>query len=531
MRIKNIRLKNFKRFSDLTIENVPETAKLVVVVGPNGCGKSSLFDAMITWHHTVARMGQHADEAYYRKSKDEEFRLPKTVEIDLHNDETAAKGCLYVRTAYRNDPDFTVSGVDRPSNPAEGIRIARSIDNDQAVSENYRRLVYETTAAVYDESNDSKTVKSLREELIGSVRDSMRRVFGDLTLNNISDPLSSGSFTFDKGLSKSYHYKNLSGGEKAAFDIILDLHVKKRFFGDAIYCVDELEAHLHTRVQGALLREMVRILPARAQLWVTTHSLGVLRQAQEMIAADPKSVAVIDFDGVDPDISSQLMPSNVGRVTWEKMLSIALDDLSSQLAPEKIVVCEGSSVGGRRRDFDAEIYDRILGVHYHGILFVSGGSANQIKATGASVQEMLKGIVPSTSIYTLRDRDDLSDQEVAELQADGMIVLGRRNLESYLFADDVIAALVEKQNQQASFEEAKKIKLDAIAASVGRGNPEDDLKSASGEIYVGLKRLLGLSRGGNSTESFMRDTLAPLIVPKMQTYKDLKAAIIDMIQE
>ena len=45
MKIKKIHLKNFKRFTDLTIDEIPETAKLVVLIGANGCGKSSLFDA------------------------------------------------------------------------------------------------------------------------------------------------------------------------------------------------------------------------------------------------------------------------------------------------------------------------------------------------------------------------------------------------------------------------------------------------------------------------------------------------------
>ncbi len=50
MRVKRIHLENFKRFTDLTIEGIPETAKLVVLIGPNGCGKSSLFDSFKTWH-------------------------------------------------------------------------------------------------------------------------------------------------------------------------------------------------------------------------------------------------------------------------------------------------------------------------------------------------------------------------------------------------------------------------------------------------------------------------------------------------
>ena len=46
MKIRNIRLQNFKKFSNLTIDNLPNTVKLVVLLGPNGCGKSSLIESM-----------------------------------------------------------------------------------------------------------------------------------------------------------------------------------------------------------------------------------------------------------------------------------------------------------------------------------------------------------------------------------------------------------------------------------------------------------------------------------------------------
>ena len=188
----------------------------------------------------------------------------------------------------------------------------------------------------------------------------MTHVFGDLTLRSIQDPLGAGAFYFGKGDAASYHYKNLSGGEKAAFDLLLDLHVKKKYFPDAVYCIDEIDAHLHTRVQGALVRELTAVLPEESQLWVTTHSLGVLRAAQEMEVASPGSVCILDFEGFDPDAPTELRPVTLGRVAWEKLLSIALDDLSERIAPTCIVVCEGSSIGNRRRDFDAEIYNRIL---------------------------------------------------------------------------------------------------------------------------------------------------------------------------
>ncbi len=40
MRIKNVILDDYKRFNHLEISDIPETARLVVLIGPNGCGKS-----------------------------------------------------------------------------------------------------------------------------------------------------------------------------------------------------------------------------------------------------------------------------------------------------------------------------------------------------------------------------------------------------------------------------------------------------------------------------------------------------------
>ncbi|MGA2418380.1 MAG: AAA family ATPase, partial [Candidatus Staskawiczbacteria bacterium] len=45
MKISSVRLRNFKRFDDLTINLGSSPRKIIALVGPNGCGKSSVFDA------------------------------------------------------------------------------------------------------------------------------------------------------------------------------------------------------------------------------------------------------------------------------------------------------------------------------------------------------------------------------------------------------------------------------------------------------------------------------------------------------
>ena len=532
MRIKSIHIENFKRFTDLYIEGIPSTAKLVVVVGPNGCGKSSLFDAFLDWHGRFAGWGYSGDEPYYRKDAQKSFGWGSNVTLHLYDNPTLGRNSLYVRTAYRNEPDFSVHEITNPAEPATLFQGRRLIDLDMTVSDNYRRVVYETTAGVYDEENDEKKVKVLREELIGQIRESMHSVFEGLVLNNIRNPLdtegSYGSFSFAKGSSKSYHYKNLSGGEKAAFDLLLDIHLKRRYFTDAIYCIDEIETHLHTGIQGRVLLELAKVLPDNSQLWVTTHSLGVLRAAQQMEIGRPGSVSIIDFEGVDLDVPSVIRPTTLNRVSWEKMLSITLDDLSARIAPEFIVVCEGSSIGNRRKNFDATVYEQVLGTQEPGIVFVSGGSSQQVTDTGNSVREILERILPQTTIVPLSDRDDKTPQEIADFEG---IVLSERNLESYLLADEVIEALVRQEGKDHLLSDAIKVKTDAIASSVSRGNPADDLKSAAGDIHVGLRRLLELQQAGNDKEAFMRYTMAPLIVPGTRTYQKLKADIVDNVKK
>ena len=51
--------------------------------------------------------------------------------------------------------------------------------------------------------------------------------------------MQNGTFLFSKGATKTYAYKNLSGGEKAAFDLILDFTLKREVFNDTVFAVDE----------------------------------------------------------------------------------------------------------------------------------------------------------------------------------------------------------------------------------------------------------------------------------------------------
>jgi len=99
-----------------------------------------------------------------------------------------------------------------------------------------------------------------------------------------------------------------------------------------------------------------------------------------------------------------------------------------------------------------------------------------------------------------------------------------------LLADDVIEALLQRAGKIELRDQALQIKEDALQASTQRGNRTDDLKSAAGEIYNGLKNLLDLQRPGGDKDAFMKDTLSRLVEPGMETYQALKSDIVDKIR-
>ena len=123
--------------------------------------------------------------------------------------------------------------------------------------------------------------------------------------------------------------------------------------------------------------------------------------------------------------------------------------------------------------------------------FVPGGNASEVTDDKRGIAYALGVLIHGTKVLKLIDRDARSVGEVADLQKRGVRVLSRRNLESYLFDDEVLRVLALSVGREEDAETLLARKNDISGARTN--DAPDDLKPASGEIYVACTKVLGLA--------------------------------------
>ena len=532
MRLESAQITNFKRFVDLTIRNLPPDAKLIVLLGPNGCGKSSLFDAFQRSLKVEQVFGMSEEwQRYYRRATADAVTNSDAVQLNFHGRNPTSqrnlKKSLYIRSAYRHDPSFRDTTIQQQKDVLDRHAVRRLIDTDQTVRNNYQRIIWRLLSKV---TTPGLTTDDIMKDTIGDLQQSMELVFGDIQVDALVAAQDTGTFTFTKGTSRNFLYQNLSAGEKAAFDLLLDLVVNRAAFDDSLYCVDEPEAHVSTRLQGKLLNELYRLVPGDSQLWLATHSIGMVRAAQAIRAEHTKEVAFLDM-GFDPDGELRdfdqpqtIEPSDPDHRFWKRHYAVALDDIAELLAPDRIVLCEGSTEDDNP-PLDESCYNTIFGREFPRTRFVSVGSATKVEKRMGDLLPLLDQIVGGASIVRFRDRDGMTPAEVKEKAAEGVRVMSAyRNIESMLLSDSVLSKLCDSLGKSDRFDAIRKARDAALACDGGR-HASDDLKPAAQAVHQAARTQLRLSRAGESKHAFMRDVLAPLVTADTPEYESLKRDI------
>lgn len=539
MKIKKIKMEGFRRFKNLTIKGLPETARLIVMVGPNGSGKSSVFDALLRFRYQSGGILNVIPDSYFIKFdlpeklllegdlpeeilSEEVYREP---EVEFHTEPPTNandwRRSVHVRSAYRNDILNKSSRFLQKVAPLiEVIRFNRLAENDQAVASNYDRILGPWVERVSARVQNRETVDDIEDDLYGELQDAIQDLFRDpqLTLIGMGNPKDGKIFEFNKGTSHGFSYENLSSGEKAALDLILDIIVAKTEFNDTVFCIDEPESHVHTKLQGPLLGHLYKLIPENSQLWIATHSIGMVRKAQDLWREDPNSVVFLDFgkdhSGQDLDFDKPviLTPAEPNPDLWERTYNIALGDIVELLiTSEQFIFCEGDG-------FDETCYQAIFTNCYPETRFFSVGG----KGSVFKVVEALKGkIAKGVKIMGVVDRDRSTDGDIKRNRKKGIRTLTWKRIEDYLLHDDVLTQLCvdqEKPDKVYEFLQAKNEKIEEVMKD---GSITDKRRPIVQRIQEQAEVILGLVHSGDTVESFMTDILALLIKPGMAVSEQL----------
>ncbi|WP_288532711.1 AAA family ATPase [uncultured Haemophilus sp.] len=539
MKISKVKIKDFKRFKDLTLDLGNTPAKIIALVGTNGCGKSSVLDAFIACGKNYG--GRIRDfntpEIFYRTDNKNAYQLISIEYIDNNGNIFDNNGLYANHNFYKNNKEVVFSfrspyryntelniTVTKATEPIEknSDGASCSLDLDSKIENNYRRLL-----GFYSRVRDKEDIKpsEARSKVLSMLNESIKRCL-DLEINDLgSVEDNNGTLMFKKSDSElCFSFNSLSAGEKEVVDILLDLFLRKEKYKNSIFLLDEPELHINTAVQRKLIIEIDKLIGDGGQIWIATHSIGFLRAFQEELSG---KCQVIHFENNMRFASETitLTPVANNRTTWKSIFGTALDDLTGLIAPNRIIYCEGRDEprqDGSERGLDAQVLNNIFNTEYPDTVFVSSGGNTELDQRSSIALAILGKVFPDMEIWVFKDRDMASGKLVSESDRKEYLnnqdkrfrVMKRWEIENYLFDKEVLRKYC-MENQKA-FDE---IKYDANFTS--KDLIDSDVKSQ----FSLIKSICSIPTHINS-ENF-KINLSKLVTPDMNIYQELESCIFD----
>lgn len=537
MKVSKVTIKDFKRFKDLTLDLGRNPAKIIALVGTNGCGKSSVLDAFIACGKNYG--GRIRDfetpKIFYRTDNRSARQLISIDYLDndcnsINNNDLYFNHELYknnsqvifsFRSPYRYNTQLNITetkATEPIENNSDGAGC--SLNLDSKVENNYRRLL-----GFYNQVMEEEDIKpsEARIKVIGLLNQSIRNCL-DLEIVDLGNvERGNGTLSFKKSDSDiTFSFDSLSAGEKEVVDILLDLFLRREKYENSIFLLDEPELHINTAVQRKLIIEIDKLIGDGGQIWIATHSIGFLRAFQEELSG---KCQVIHFKNNMRFASETitLNPVENNRTTWKSIFGTALDDLTGLIAPNRIIYCEGRDEprrDGSERGLDAQVLNNIFNAEYPDTVFVSSGGNTELDQRSSIALAILGKVFPDMEIWVFKDRDMASGKLVSESdrmeylanQDERFRVMKRWEIENYLFDEEVLreyCVLNEKEFDEAKY---KQNFTDLI---------DSDVKSK----FSLIKSVCSISTSINPDKFKIK--LSELITSDMRVYQELRSCIFD----
>ncbi len=435
MKIKKLELINFKRFTHLVIDGISEKTKLVLLIGANGSGKSSIFDGFDFLNKGIYKniKEPHNANDYYPKNKTQQ----PIVKIELFNniilekegfsilrgDRTIAEnfiGRSSIRIVPRISSNAFVSGIatDRDSPDSYIDHDTRFINDVFAYIQNINSALQEPIFT----GQQADTLK-IFGEFINPLNESLLKIFGGTAQTTIQiiqfkDAISNvpPQLIFKKGDSR-ISYDLLSHGEKQVIILLINFIVRQEYYQNAVLFIDEMDCHLNTALQYNLIQEITeKWIPENTQLWTASHALGFIDYARRSDNAVTIDLNLHDFDDkieLCPTVKDNLDVYNIAAPV-ELLLSLMKEG-------RNVIFCENQN-------------DRFFNLL---------GFSNCIFTGLKDSRSVFLAIKRDNNYHAIRDRDFLSDKDIEKLKKlyPNLHILKYYDFENYLYHPDNLAEI------------------------------------------------------------------------------------------
>lgn len=330
--IKNFRLFNPSEYFIIDGFNVPDGANegsgLNVFVGENGCGKTSLLEALTlpilefkSDSFSLDDMNDPKDKVEIQIFSDKDFSVAGTMpkgNFDAKGFEFKA-GCRsrdtksYLSSLVVTDQLFIKSDPNRPKDNSPDLRLnvnnpfsGKRFNANDVVFLDKNRL-YQTRCGSFNTTRFDRLMEDFSHQYIkntGTIKnlnvsidteakkDKIENKFLELAINKFSEisgiklhlelidnyrPFKNAYFAEEKENNQQIPISNLGSGYEMIFSLIYSFYLAQQSGKQLIVLIDEPELHLHPALQKQFVLFLVEI-SKDAQIFITTHSSLLIKQ-------------------------------------------------------------------------------------------------------------------------------------------------------------------------------------------------------------------------------------------------------------
>lgn len=429
MRIVNFRIENYRNLRLAECTSVPD---FMMVCGGNGCGKSSLLEALMTAKEHAGSYGNFAFDSKAVSANAQTARIQLTVSFTeaerafvkrQHNEECPEKDDIEIeiqkggsaRALKRSAPTRRLLSYYSATKGSPGF-----FDYITAHRQTSKQDLSNWDASFLSDARAKETLagrqnkfQQTKQYLAGLKMGDLQQLQSSLSKGNPKqvDSLAEIRATFDRFFAPlkfvdvfldrspfgfvvstpagDIDIDDLSSGEKEIFNIFVRFHQLNPH--GAVILFDEADAHLHPDLERRYLQELRRIARGN-QVLLTTHS------PEMMIAAGSESLYTINKEPFASGANQLLRVSpdeNLHSVLAELMGSRGLISFN-----QRIVFIEGEYASA-----DREIYEAFFPPAEYNVSFVPAGNSSTIRKTAERVNALLSSAISFQQYFCIVDRD------------------------------------------------------------------------------------------------------------------------------